>query len=164
MAIPVRWSRGRSLRRRYGLNSSLQQWFKKKRKKDRSLNEQTVFDPRSANPACCCTSTQKQRLWPRGFWNAVRPAAALMTTRRPSRSAWTCITKQPSQWLPFMRAVVLSGRCVRLLRQRKNNIWISRETSTYILTHPLSSYFAQVDSELPVDDVFGQVSKAIDAL
>lgn len=37
MAIPVRWSRGRSLRRRYGLNSSLQQWFKKKKKERRKL-------------------------------------------------------------------------------------------------------------------------------
>lgn len=34
---------------------------------DKTLNQQTVFDPRSANPACCCTLMQKQRPWSRGF-------------------------------------------------------------------------------------------------
>lgn len=33
----------------------------------KTLNKQSLFDLRSANPACCCTLTQKQRPWSRGL-------------------------------------------------------------------------------------------------
>lgn len=78
-----------------------------------------LFRCRSANPACCCTSTPEQRPWSRGSWSAARPAGARTTTRRPSRSGWICITKPPSPSLPSTRAAALSERCVRLQERRK---------------------------------------------
>lgn len=63
----------------------------------------------------------RQKQWSRGSWNAARPAAAWMTTKRPSGSVWTCTTSRPSPSLPSTRPVVLWGRWVQ---RHERNIWL----------------------------------------
>lgn len=95
-----------------------------------------LFRCRSANPACCCTSTPGERPWSRGSWSAARPAAARTTTRRPSRSAWTCITKRPSPSSPSTRAAALSERCVWPQGEKKK--LLQMEPKSFIFTPSVS--------------------------
>lgn len=79
---------------------------------------------RSANPACCCTSMPKRRPWSRGLWSAARPVGARTTMRRPSRSAWICITKRPSPSSPSTRTVALSERYDRRNKENSHEIFL----------------------------------------
>lgn len=50
------------------VGGGMRRWFKNHRRNNgKSSNWRNVFHSRSANPACCCTSMQKQRRWSRGF-------------------------------------------------------------------------------------------------